>query len=153
MKKILCAMFLLLLISLTGCSNSVNSPNSNINYKQMYEELLKNQAPIIKDVAFKTMDGKAIEKNANWYMLDKQVKIIIIFEGDCQTVDLFVSPSGSESYKMQRLIEEVSTTQNVVEYVWNVPDDTQGHFNIIAYNGNAGRKSDYYNIVSKTKVN
>ena len=54
---------------------------------------------------------------------------------------------------MQKLIEEVDTNKNVAEYIWDVPDDTYGHLNIIAYNKDAGRKSDLYNVVSRKTLN
>ncbi len=72
---------------------------------------------------------------------------------DCQYVDLFVTPTGSGTYKEQQLIEEIDVIQNVAEYIWNVPDDTLGHFNIIAYNKNVGRKSDFYNVASRKTLN
>ncbi len=159
MRKILCKTVLPILITLTtlttftACSNQNNSKIENTDYKKMYEDVLKDQAPIIKDITFKTMDGKPIKKNAKWYMLDKQVKITITLEGNCQYVDLFVTPAGTETSKMQKLIEEVDTNKNVAEYIWNVPDDTLGHFNIIAYNKNVGRKSDFYNVASRKTLN
>lgn len=129
-----------------------NDHGRRCGYATFNEELLKDQVPPIKDIMFKTTDGKTIEADAGWYILDKQVKIIMTFESDCQTADLFVTPSGTETYKMQQLIETVNVNQNVAEYVWNVPDDTHGYFNIIAYNKNVGRKSDYYNVVFKAVI-
>lgn len=90
-----------------------------------------------------------IQKEANWFTLEKQVKITITLEGNSQYVDLFVVPTGSETYKQQQLIEEIDTNQNVAEYVWDVPRDTHHHFYVVAYNKDVGRKSDIYNVVSK----
>lgn len=149
MKKTLWIIALFMLVNLTGCSNLGISKHENTDYKQMYEEVLKDQAPLIKDITFNTLDGKVIEEEANWFFLDKQVRIIVTLEGDCQEVDLFVTPSGSETYKLQKLIDKITPNQNVAEYVWNVPDDTHDHFNIIAYNKNVGRRSDLYNVISK----
>jgi len=149
MKKTLWIVVLFMLVYLTGCSNLGISKQDNTDYKQMYQEVLKDQAPLIKDITFKTLDGKVIEEDGGWYFLDKQVKIIITLEGDCQYVDLYITPTGSQTYKEQKLIEEIDTQQNVAEYIWVVPDYTHDHFQIIAYNKDVGRKSDIYNVVSK----
>lgn len=150
MKKMLWVIALFMLVNSAACSNPGISKQDSTNYKQMYEETIKDQAPLIKDITFKTLDGKVIEEDDNWFCLDKQVKIIVTLEGDCQEVDLFVTPSGSATYQMQQLIDVISPKHNLAEYVWNVPDDTMGHFNLIAYNGDVGRRSDLYNVVSKS---
>lgn len=152
MKKVLCVLLLIITINLTACSSTaVLDQDKNVDYKQKYQELLKDQAPFIKDITFKTMDGKTIEKEANWYTLDKQVKVIITLTGNCTSVELFKVPSGSETYKQQQLIEGIPVNQDVVEFVWNVPNDIHDHFFIIAYNKDVGRKSSLYNIVSRNK--
>jgi hypothetical protein len=117
----------------------------------MYEKLLADQAPTIKDIKFMTMDGKVIKEDNDWYHLDKQVKIGITLQGNCGVIDLFYTPLGTETYKQQQLIEEIMPKQNYAEYVWNVPDDAGGQFNIIAYNKDVGRRSDLYNVVSSTQ--
>jgi len=149
MKKIILIIILFVLVILSACSKQDISTQENINYKHLYEETMKDQAPLIKDITFKTLNGKVIEKDDNWVFLDKQVRIIVTLEGDCQEVDLFVTPTGSATYRLQKLIEEITPNHSVAEYVWNVPDETRGHFNIIAYNKNVGRRSEYYNVVSK----
>ncbi len=146
MKKILLIIILFMLISGTACSNTSIPEQDNIDYQQMYEAVMKDQAPLIKDITFKTIDGKVIEEEANWFTLEKQVRIIVTLEGDCQQIELFVTPTGTETYKLQKLIDEVTPNQNVAEYIWEVPDYTMGHFNIIAYNRDVGRRSDYYNV-------
>lgn len=150
MKKVVCLILLIITINLTACSNAaVTNEDKNADYKQKYQELLENQAPFIKDITFKTMDGKTIKEEANWYTLDKQVKIIITLTGNCSNVELFKVPSGSETYKQQQLIEAIPVNQNVAEFVWNVPNDIHDHFFIIAYNKDVGRKSEFYNVVSR----
>jgi len=146
MKKVLWMLILVMAFNVAGCSFH----NDNTDYKSMYEKLLADQAPTIKDITFMTMDGKAVNKNYNWFVLDKQVKIGITLDGNCGVIDMFYTPAGTETYKQQRLIEEISPKQNYAEYVWNVPDDTMGYFNIIAYNKDVGRRSDLYDVISET---
>ncbi|KUO74707.1 MAG: hypothetical protein APF81_17895 [Desulfosporosinus sp. BRH_c37] len=66
----------------------------------MYEKLLQVQPPLIKDIKFETPDGKVINKNAGWFEVGEKVKIVISLEGDCQLVDLFITSTGSETYKL-----------------------------------------------------
>jgi hypothetical protein len=117
----------------------------------MYEKLLQNQPPIIKDIRFETTDGKVLQPDAEsgWYIIGNKIKIVITLEGDCQEVDLFTTPAGSGVYKEQKLIEKVSPEKNVAEYTWDVSQDTMGYLQIIAYNKNVGRRSDLLNIISK----
>lgn len=104
------------------------------------------EAPLIKDIKFETPDGKVIKPNQGWYELGSKVKIVITLEGNCTEVDLFITPTGSATYKLQKLIDSVYPENNIAEYTWDVPQGLLGHFNIIAYNGDIGRKSDYYNV-------
>lgn len=40
-------------------------------------------------------DGKVeIKQNANWFELGPKVKIVVVLEGNCQEVDLFITPYG-----------------------------------------------------------
>lgn len=127
--------------------------NSAVNKQSRAEEkpsdeITSQQAPVIKEIRFEDLDGKAVKENANWFELGSKVKIVVVLEGDCQEVDLFITPTGSAVYKEQRLIEIVTPQHNIAEYIWDVPKDTMGHFNIIAYNCNVGRRSDLYCVVS-----
>lgn len=128
MKKVL-YLLLFILINLTACSSTaVLDEDKIIDDQQKYQELLKDQAPFIKDITFKTMDGKTIEEEANWYTLDRQVKVMMTLTGNCTSVELFKVPTGSETYKQQQLIEEILVNQEVVEFVWTVPNDIHDHF-------------------------
>ena len=113
----------------------------------MYEKLLQDQPPLIKDIKF---DGKII-KLGDWAEVGGKVKIVITLEGNCQEVDLFYTPVGSAIYKEIKLIEivDVEPGQNAAEYIWDVPQDTNGFFKIIAYNKDVGRRSDEYNVIAK----
>ena len=142
MKKTFLVIILFALFSLVGCST-----NDSVDYKQMYEQLLQEQPPLIKDIIFETPDGKVINKNAGWFELGKKVKIVIVLEGSCTEVELFVTPTGTETYTLQKMIGMVTPNNNIAEYTWDVPDGTMGHFNIIAYNGNAGRRSESVNVI------
>jgi hypothetical protein len=82
MKKVLWMIILVMALNVTGCSLH----NDKTDYKSMYETMLADQAPTIKDIKFMTMDGKAVNKNYNWFVLDKQVKIGITLDGNCQEV-------------------------------------------------------------------
>ncbi len=156
MKKALWIIILIMALNITGCSVPNNKTDSKSvdepNDKSMYENISTDQAPVINDIKFMTLDGKVINSDAGWFILDKQVKIGITLEGNCQMVDLLYTPAGSATLKLQQVIEEVDTKNNYAEYIWNVPDDTWGHFSFIAYNGNVGRRSDYYNVRSKISI-
>ncbi len=151
MKKTFLVLILFALFSLLGCSNqysnSKNSTDDNVVYKQMYEQLLKEQPPLIKAIRFETPDGNVINETSGWFELGTKVKIVIVLEGSCANVDLFVTPTGTETYTLQKMIGTVTPNNNIAEYIWDVPDGTMGHFNVIAYNGNVGRRSDLINVI------
>lgn len=148
MKKILCVLLVILSISFAGCSKAANPVNAETDYKKNYEKLLSNQPPVIKEIKFETPDGKPIEPDGGWYMLGNKVKIIITLEGDCQEVDLFITPAGSCTYKDIKLIDMTIAKNNIAEYTWDVPQDTMGHLQVIAYNKNAGRRSETINVTA-----
>lgn len=148
MKKIFCIAIVILVLSLVGCNKINNSYNAQSDYKQMYEKIFNDQPPKIKDIKFETPDGKVIQQSEGWYVIGNKVKVIITLEGNCQEVDLFTTPTGSEVYKEQKLIEFITPENNIAKYLWDVPKDTMGYLQIIAYNGNVGRRSDLINIIS-----
>jgi hypothetical protein len=148
MKKIACIVIVILLSNLVGCSKINNFTNTQINYKQMYEKLLKDQPPKIKNIKFETPDGKIIRQTEGWYVIGNKVKIIITLEGDCQEVDLFTIPAGSDTYREQKIIDIIVPQNDVAEYSWNVPEDTMEYLQVIAYNKNVGRRSELFNIIS-----
>lgn len=151
MKKSILFVILLALCSLAGCSNQHNTlkgpANDNVDYKKMYNQLLQEQPPLIQEIRFETPDGKIIKENAGWFELGKKAKIVIVLKGICTQVDLFITPTGTQTYTMQKMIDTVSPNNNIAEYTWDVPDGTMGHFNIIAYNGNVGRRSELVNVI------
>ncbi|HVJ50665.1 hypothetical protein [Desulfitobacterium sp.] len=146
-EKIIWIAILIVLVNLAGCSSPNIVNNDKTDYKQLYEKSLQDQPPLIKDIKF---DGKII-KSGDWAEVGEKVKIVITLEGDCREVDLFYTPVGSAVYKEQKLIEivYVEPGQNTAEYFWDVPQDTNGFFKIIAYNKDVGRRSDEYNVISK----
>lgn len=77
-----------------------------------------------------------------------KVKIRITLNGPATLVELYITPTGTRTYQLQRLIDMTYPKNGVAEYVWDVPDGTMGHFWIIAYNRHAGRKSDLVNVIS-----
>ncbi|MFA5881119.1 MAG: hypothetical protein WC834_02895 [Eubacteriales bacterium] len=151
MKKAFVVVILFVLISLVGCTNQYNSLKSSTNdtvyYKQIYKQLLQEQPPLIKDIRFETVDGKVIKENGGWFELGQKVKIVIVLEGSCTQVDFFVTPTGTQTYTLQKMIGTVTANNNIAEYTWDVPDGTMGHFDIIAYKDNVGRRSGLFNII------
>ncbi len=146
MKKITLLVLLIILLNTIGCYSPSISIKDNKEYKQLYEKSIQDQPPLIKDIQF---DGKTVNNNG-WCEVGEKVKIDITLEGNCSEVDLFYTPAGSAVYKEQKLIEklDVESGQNTVEYIWDVPEDTMGFFNIIAFNKNLGRRSDLFNVIS-----
>lgn len=142
MKKVITLFVILLCLS--GCSSSGISSNNEINYKHLYEQSLQDQPPLIKEIYF---DGKVLNE-AEACEVRNTAKIMITLEGNCDEVDLFYTPAGSDVYKEQKLIEIVDPNNNIAEYTWNVPENIMGYFNIVAYNKNVGRRSEFYNVIS-----
>lgn len=145
----MCIIFLL--IGICGCSYTQNSQSNEskdkIDYKRMYEELLREQPPEIEKIEFLTLDGQVLNENNNWIQLEDKVKIRIILNGACTDVKLYIAPTGTETFKLQKAIDIVYPEDGVAEYIWDVPEGTLGHFWVVAYNNELGRKSALINVI------
>lgn len=83
--------------------------------------------------------------------LDGKLKIRISIEGECTSIYMFITPTGTETYLMQNMVESIDVIkgQKEIEYIWEVPKGTMGHFGIIAYDKMVGRKVYSNNIYSE----
>lgn len=118
-----------------------------IDYKEKYEKLLEEQPPQIEHIRFQTIDGKVLNEVASWIILKNRVKILITFSGNCTEVELYIVPTGTETYKLQQLIDVIVPKNNIAEYIWDVPDSTMGYFWVVAYNKDVGRKTEQIKVI------
>lgn len=116
------------------------------------DKILNNQPPEIMEISFKDDLGNDLFKDG-WVTVgeDNRTKITIKVKGNCTSIDMFMSPTGTETYTLQRMVGFITSEigQNEFEYTWNVPKGTIGHFWIIAYNNNNGQRSEYFNIYNE----
>lgn len=145
-KLIITALCSIIFFSLGSCTNISNNKATD-NYQKKYEQLLQEQPPQIEGIRFETLDGQTLDKNANWIELKDKVKIIVNLSGNSTGIEFYIAPTGTETYKLQQLIDFVNVKNGVAEYTWDVPEGTMGHFWIVAYNQNVGRKSDLINVI------
>ncbi|KNY25509.1 hypothetical protein [Pseudobacteroides cellulosolvens] len=145
-KLIITALCLIIFFSLNSCTNISNNKTTD-NYQKKYEQLLQEQPPQIEEIRFETLDGQILNKNANWIELKDKVKILVTLSGNSTEVEFYITPTGTETYKLQQLINLVEVKNGIAEYIWDVPQSTMGHFWIVAYNKNVGRKSDLINVI------
>lgn len=112
-------------------------------------ETSDNQPPEIIEVSFTNILDEDLLKDG-WFTVgeDNKAKINIKVKGNCTSVDMFITPTGTETYVLQKMVDSLigGPGENQFEYIWNVPEGTIGHFWIIAYNGDIGRKSKSFNI-------
>lgn len=131
----------------------------NIKLKQelmaletVIEENIKGKAPEITEISFENITGNDLYKD-RWVTVgeDDKVKIKIHINGNCTSIDMFIVPTGNETYLLQKMVDSLtgSPEQNEFEYIWDVPKGTMGRFWIIAYNENAGQKSESFNIYNE----
>jgi hypothetical protein len=128
---------LLLVPNGSGCSNL-----------QQGGSKISEQAPLIKEIRFEDPAGKVISQKDGWYELGAKVKIVVVLAGDCQEVDMLIMPTGTAVYKEQRPLAMAMPENHTAEYVWDVPPYTMGYFQVIAFNGDVGRRSALYNVAS-----
>ena len=101
----MCIIFLL--IGICGCSYTQNSQSNEskdkIDYKRMYEELLREQPPEIEKIEFLTLDGQVLNENNNWIQLEDKVKIRIILMGLVLMLNYILHQLGQKllNYKKQ----------------------------------------------------
>ncbi len=123
-----------------------------VGLETVIEENIKEKAPEITEISFENITGNDLYKD-RWVTVgeDNKIKIKIKVKGDCTSVDLFIAPTGTETYLLQEIIDSLtgSPNQNEFEYIWDVPKGTIAHFWIIAYNGNNGQKSESFNIYNE----
>lgn len=158
-KTLLILTVILLLISSSGFIYLLKSREQNIKLEQELEKLksesakiLNTQPPEIIEVSFKNISGSDLLKDG-WVTVgeDDKAKIIIKVKGNCTSLDMFIAPTGTGTYVLQTMIASLTgeAGQNEFEYIWNVSKGTMGHFWIIAYNGNNGRRSETFNIYNE----
>lgn len=106
-------------------------------------DTVSNEAPMIAGVDFKGVNNENVME-ANWAIVpsDGKVKIIIELEGECTSIEMFITPTGTDTYLEQKMIAVIDNPygKNKIEYIWEVPKGTLGHFSIIAYNGMVGTR-------------
>jgi hypothetical protein len=144
MKKALILGMVLLTIVLSSCGTQ-NTQIKNVStgepdYKKMYEDLLADQPPLVQKISFSDENGKPIESKDGWFSLGEKCKITIALKGHSTSVEMYITPTGTESYLQQKLIDIVPAS-NTIEYIWNVPKSTMGYFWVVAYNKEVGRKT------------
>ena len=112
-------------------------------------EILDNQAPDIIEVSFTNLSGEDLLKDG-WFTVgeDNKLKINIKVKGNCTSVDMFIKPTGTDTYTSQKMVDSLvgGPGENQFEYIWDVPEGTMSHFWIIAYNGDIGQRSKPFNI-------
>ena len=119
-----------------------------INSHWAYNALLKEQPPIVKKIRFETLEGRKLD-DSTWVTLEDKVRIIVTVSGRCNQIDLIITETGTSTYKYQKIIDVVFPKNNAAEYVWEVPQDTRGHFWVVAYNGYVGRRSTSINVMKQ----
>ncbi len=108
-----------------------------------------NLPPTIKEINFYDVSDNDILKSG-WVSVPENGKVKINFqiEGDATNLNMYIAPTGTETYLLQEIIDTVYILpdQSNVEYIWEVPNGTLGHFWVIVYNGDVARESETYNI-------
>lgn len=123
-----------------------------VGLETVIEENIKEKAPEITEISFENIAGNDLYKD-RWVTVgeDDKVKIRIKINGNCTSIDMFIVPTGTETYLLQKIIDSLTASpeQNEFEYIWDVPKGTMGRFWVIAYNGNTGQKSETFNIYNE----
>lgn len=131
---------------------NVSLVNMNKDLELMQSEIPSNLSPDIISIEFLGSNNQNVVQDG-WATVpaDGRLKIKFKLKGDCTSIEMFITPTGSSTYLLQRRVEviDILPGQEEAEYVWQVPKGTLGHFDIIAYNGMKGTKSELYNVVSE----
>lgn len=131
---------------------SIKLENDLKKLKDENMKMLNNQSPEIIEISFSDTLGNDL-LNDGWVTVgdDDRAKITIRVRGNCTSVDMFIKPTGTETYLLQKIIDSITGNpgQNEFEYIWDVPKGTMGHFWVIAYNNKNGRLSEAFNIYNE----
>ncbi|NDL67758.1 hypothetical protein [Anaerotalea alkaliphila] len=140
------------------------------NYRQYYENQANRQAieilqasqyataeglaPEVLEVQFLDMQGNDAMRDG-WVTpgADGRLEIRIRYKGQCDAVEIFSTPSGTETYELQSLAArfevagDASLEEQEASYVWEIPQGTMAHFWLVAMNKNIGRRTEIFNII------
>lgn len=109
----------------------------------------KQLPPEISSIQFLNPDGSPIQAKDGWYVLPSNCTIKVNVEGAATQVDFILTPTGTETYLLQKLIGSAVVLEKSAIIEWKVPDDLMGHFWVLAYNGPIARKSGDINVISQ----
>lgn len=154
MKKVLIWLLLFTcLLSSTSFENKDQTAKPSKNYeKSVYNSKSSILNVKILDISFFNDNGTKIQPVAGWIHINKNVKIIVQYRGRADQIDYIFTPTGTETYKLQRIIGSsfVKRNNTRAEFVW-APDKDQslGYITVSIIQGSYSLKAGLINVISK----
>lgn len=150
-KTALLLILLTLTLSLISCSQlksqsdlagaSITSPENTAN------SILDVK---ILDISFYDMNGNKLQTINGWIQVQKNTKIEVTYTGNADQIDYIFTPSGSETYNLQRIIGNsfVGPNDTKAEFIWSPSSDqTMGYITVSINQGRYSVKSNDINVV------
>jgi len=153
MKKLIILMLCSIMLFVTACGSAKEEApkkdQDTSEYKAKYEHLLTRQPASIKSIEFFDEAGNLIENSGSWVEVEGFCRIKLTLDSRATRVDFFASPTGTEAYKLQRLLDMVYPESEEVNFEIEFPKDFMGRIWFVVYIDTLGRIAEDINLLSK----
>jgi hypothetical protein len=156
LKKMTMLLILLILsLSLVSCGKTKDQSNlTNVNDMSSPTSTSSSILDVkILDISFYDMNGNKLQATDGWIHVQKNTKIVVTYTGNADQIDYIFTPTGSETYNLQKIIGNsfVGPNDTKAEFVWNPStDQSMGYISISINQGHYSLRSDDINVIYQT---